>query len=127
MRDCVAVFTCGLLGYLVMCPFLPPSLILAIRSNAALFPHMAGTAASTATFTAVLAGGALLWWLSRRWSRWHLRFILLLTWVCTIIPVLYVKRNLHFLPQSARYKVEMEVALSLLIVFGIAPLVDRLP
>lgn len=123
----VPVFACGLLAYLAMCPFLPPSLIFAIGSNAALYPYMAWTAVSTGTLAAVLAGGGLLWLLSRRWSRWHLRFILLLAWVFTAVPVLYVKLGFHFLPQSARYMVEMELALTLLVVFGIAPVIDRLP
>ena len=126
-RNLVSVLGCGLLGYLAMCPFLPPSLVFTIRSNAALFPDTAWTGASPAAFIGVFAGCVLLWRVSRRWSRWYLRFFLLVAWVCAIIPVLYVKRDLSFLPQAARYKVEMELALSLLIVFGIAMVVDRLP
>ena len=126
-RNIVSAFICGLLGYLVMCPFFPPSLVREIRSNSALYADMAWTTASTETLAAVLAGAALIWWLSRNWTRQYLRFIVLLALVYTAIPVLYIKRGLHFLPQSGRYKVEMELALALLVVFAVAPAIDRLP
>jgi uncharacterized membrane protein YozB (DUF420 family) len=126
-RNILPVMTCGLLAYFAMCPFLPPSLIAAIRTDATLFPHMAWTATSTATFAGVFAGAALIWWITRRWCPWHMRFMLLLAFVCIAIPMLYIKRDIHFLPQSGRYKIEMEVALSLLLVFLVAPLVDRFP
>jgi len=126
-RNFAFVFLCSVVGYLAMCPFLPPSLILAIRSNAGLFSHMAWTTASFGTLAAVLCGGVLLWFVSRSWRAWYLRFFFLLAYVTFAIPALYEKRGLHFFPQSARYKVELELALVLLVVFGIAPLIDRLP
>jgi hypothetical protein len=64
---------------------------------------------------------------SRNWRGWYLRFFFLLAYVTFAIPALYEKRGLHFLPQASRYKVELELALVLLIVFGIAVLIDRLP
>ena len=126
-RNLVCVFLCGVLGYLAMCPFLPPSLIQVIRSNGSLFADMAWTAASFWTLAGVVCGGAVLWFVSRNWRPWHLRFFLLLAYVSFAIPALYEKRGLHFLPQSARYKVELELALALLVVFGLALPIDRLP
>jgi hypothetical protein len=110
-----------------MCPFLPPSLILVIRSNATLFADMAWTAASFWTLAGVVSGAAVLCFITRNWRLWYLRFFFLLSYVTFAIPALYEKRGLHFLPQSARYKVELELALALLLVFGFAILIDRLP
>ena len=81
-----------------MCPFLPPSLILAIRANAGLFSHMAWTAASFGTLAVVVCGGGLLWFVSRNWRPWYLRFFFLLAYVTFAIPALYEKRGLHFFP-----------------------------
>jgi hypothetical protein len=123
----VRVFLCGVFGYLAMCPFLPPSLIQVIRSNAGLFGDMAWTAASTWTFAGVICGGSVLWFISRNWRPWYLRFFFLLAYLTFVIPALYIKQGLYFLPQSGRYKVELELALVLMVVFGLAVLIDRLP
>jgi len=125
-RNAGVVLVCGTLSYLLVCPFLPPSLLEAIRANGELFPETAFTAASLVSLAGVLAGGFLLWWISRRWRAWHMRFFLLLAWSFTTIPLL-LKRGLHFVPQGGRYKVEVELAIALLLVFAIAPWIDRLP
>lgn len=126
-RNFVLVFLCGVLGYLVMCPFLPPSLIRTIRLNASLFSFMAWTAASFWTLAGVLCGAGLLWFVSRNWRPWYLRFFVLLAYLTVVIPSLEQRRGLHFLPQAARYKVELELALVLAVVFGFAFLIDRVP
>jgi hypothetical protein len=126
-RNFISAFLCGLGGYLAMCPFLPPSLIRAIRSNGTLFDHLAWTHTSAITLAGVACAGAFLWWTSRKWRPWYLRFFLLLTYLSFIITVLEEKWQLHFLPEATRYKVELELTLPLLLVFGIAILVDRLP
>ena len=126
-RNFALVFLCGVVGYLAMCPYLPPSLIHAIRQNAGVFPDTAWTAASAWTFAGVMCGASLVWWVSRNWRPWYLRFFFLLTCVTFAIAALFEKRGLSFLPQAARYKVELELALVLLGVFAFARLADRLP
>ena len=126
-RNFVAVFLCGFLAYLAMCPFLPPSLILAIRADAGLFPDTEWTRASLWTLAAVVSVGSLLWFVSRKWQPRYLQFFFLLAYLCVVIPTLDKMRGLHFVPQAGRYKVELELALVLLAVFGSAVAIDRLP
>lgn len=120
-----AALVCGVLTYLVACPFMPPSLLRAIRADAALFPESAFTLSSLWSLAGVLCGYVLLCWLSRRWKLWHLRFLLLLVWIFTAIPLL-LRWQLHFIPQPGRYKIETELALALFLVLAAAPWVDRL-
>jgi hypothetical protein len=44
-----------------------------------------------------------------------------------MIPFLYYRFGRHFVPQPGRYKVEAELALAIVCVFGVKPLVERLP
>jgi len=126
-RNLSFVLLCGLMAYLAMCPYLPPSLILTIRSDAKVFPLMAWTAASFWTLAGVAGGGFLLWLVSRQWRPWYLRCFFLFAYLAFAIPALDKKYTLHFLPEAGRYTIELELALVLLLVFGIALLVDRLP
>jgi len=120
-------FLCLTAGYLAMCPFLPPSLVYTIRSNGTLWEHMSWVRTSPATLAGVALGGGLLCWLSRKWRLWYLRFFLLAAYLSLVITALEEKWQLHFLPQSKRYKVEVELTLVLLVVFGAAVLIDRAP
>jgi hypothetical protein len=122
-----AALAVAAVAYLAACPFLPPSLLRAIRANAELFPESAWTPMSLAALAATVAGWGALWFLSRNWKQAHLRFFLLLAWVVFAIPFLYRKYELHFVPQPGRYKVELGLALALLAVFGAARLAERWP
>ncbi len=117
----------GAAAWVLASPWLPPSLIVALRGNAQLFDESAFTARSWLALAIVLGGAALVHAMSRNRAGPALRFALLLAWVCTAIPVLYYRADLHFIPQAGRYKIEMELALTLLVVFAAAPWVDRLP
>jgi hypothetical protein len=80
--------------------------------------------------TVVAAGGVaavffLLWRVTRGRVTSELRFALLLAFLLTSIPVLGYFGDLHVLPQAWRYHTEMELAMCLLAVFGLAPLLDR--
>ena len=116
---------CGIAAYLVICPISPPSLLQVIRQNANLSPDYGWTPTSIWAVLAVAAGTVSLFLISRRWTAWHLRFFLLLTFVSLTIPLLQ-QWNLHFVPQAGRYKVELEVSFALLCVFSAAVLLDRL-
>jgi len=116
----------GSLGYLVVCPFYPPSLLPLLRANAALSPESAWSAASAWGLAAAAVGLAGLWAVSRKLPVYG-RFLLLLTCLLAAIPWLEVRWGCHFLLQPMRYKIELELALVLSAVFTVAALVDRTP
>ena len=125
-KNAAAVTLCALVAYLAMCPFLPPSLLTVIGRNAT-DPFITSWGwTSLLALLAVAGGGVMLWFLSRRWQSWYLRFFLVLAWVYSSIPLL-AQRKLAFLPQPERYKVELEMWLVLLAAFAAAHLADRAP
>jgi len=125
-KNAAAVMLCALAAYLAMCPFLPPTLLAVIGRNAGNAVPTAWTWGSTGALAIITGGSGVLWWLSRRWKYWYLRFFLLLAWIYCSIPILN-QWNLHFLPQSERYKVELEAWLVLFGVFVAAEFLDRSP
>jgi hypothetical protein len=116
----------GVLGYLVVCPFYPPSLLPLLRANAALFSESAWSAASAGGLAATAVGLAVLWAVSRRLPGYG-RFFVMLTGLLAAIPWLELRWGSHFLLQPLRYKIELEVALVLSAVFAVAAVVDRAP
>jgi hypothetical protein len=117
----------GGLAYLVICPFLPPSLIATIRSNQQNFPEDRWSISSLAALGAVVLGWILLRRLSLRWKDGYLRFFVLFAFTAAAIPLLDAYANLHFVPQPNRYYAEMEIGLALVAVFLIGRSMDRLP
>jgi hypothetical protein len=108
----------GAVAYLIVCPFYPPSLLGVLRSNSLLVHESAWTPGSWLGLLVVSAGVALLWLLTRQWAPVR-RFAMLLAWVTTAIPVLYVRWDIVLLQQPGRYKCEMALALALFFVFGL--------
>jgi hypothetical protein len=121
-----AVALCALAAYLAMSPFFPPSLIDVIGQNTSHSYVTAWSWGSSGALAVVAGGSVLLWFVSRGWTLWHLRFFLLLAWIYTSVPVLD-RWKLHFLPQPERYKVELEMWLVLLAVFAAKELLERAP
>ena len=117
----------GAAGYAVASPFLSPSLIAAIRQAA----EDGGEGWSMGSLTALViaaAGWILLWHYLRRWTKdLRLRFFALFAYLTASVPVLAYYLHRHFLPEPNRYKFEMELALSLLVVFGVRPWLVRVP
>jgi hypothetical protein len=116
----------GAVAYLVISPWFPPSLVETIRHNAQRFDG-GWTIASLTALLAVIVGWLWLWRALHRWTRdWALRFFVLLAYATSCIPLLAAYADRHFIPQPGRYKVEMELALVLLMVFAARPAVQRL-
>jgi len=107
----------GVFGYLIVCPFYPPSLLGVLRANGALAPESVWTRGSWVGLFAVAAGFVALWFLTRNWVTVR-RFAILLAWLTASIPVIYFRWNVVLLQQPARYQSEAELALVLLLVFG---------
>ena len=116
----------GIWGYLVVCPFYPPSLLGVLRANGAMAPESMWTARSWVGLLVVAAGVGVLWLLTRRWAPVR-RFAVLLAWIATCLPVIYYKWNVVLLQQPGRYKSEMELALVLLAVFAVERLLAARP
>lgn len=125
LRSLAWLAGCGVSAYLVVSPFSPPSLIRVIRRNANLSSASEWTATSAATLVLVAAAVLALAFLARRWS-WHLRFLMLASFVFAAIPFLG-RWDLHFVPQSLRYKIELDAMLVLLVTFAIAHRLERTP
>jgi len=107
----------GVCGYLIVCPFYPPSMLRVLRANGALAPESDWTQGSWVALAIVTAGLGLIWFFGRRWET-ETRFIAMLVWVCTAQPVLFYRWDLHFLQQPGRYKSEMEVAFAMAIAYA---------
>ena len=119
-----AVTISGAIGYLIVCPFYPPSMFGVLRANSMLAHESAWTRGSWLGLLVVSAGFALIWLLTPKWVPVR-RFALLLVWVTTAIPAAYKHWDIVLLQQPGRYKCEMAVALSLLAVFGLERLLAR--
>lgn len=116
------------LVYLVVSPFLPPSVVAAIGSNQQRFAEDRWSAGSLTALSLVVCGAVLLWHALDRWdARRYVRFFVLFAFVAASLPLLDTYLNRHFLPQPNRYTAEMEIGLALLAVPAIAWASARLP
>jgi hypothetical protein len=119
-----ALFLTGIAAYLLMCPWLPPSLINHIRNDqwGALGQFQSGPA-TFLTYALTIAAFFLLRIVTRRLSGSLHRFaILFALWMC-VIPLGYFLLDLTLVPQGSRYQLELEMALCL----AFACLCARLP
>jgi len=120
----------GAWGWAIAAPFLSPSLMIAIRAaNARSNEADAGWTPGSITALALVAvGWAILWQLVRRWKGepW-LRFFTLFGYLTSAILMIDIVFHRHFFPQPGRYWMEMEVAMSLAVVFLARKLLRRAP
>ncbi|MGD0497369.1 MAG: Holliday junction branch migration protein RuvA [Bryobacteraceae bacterium] len=115
-------------GYLLACPWQPPSLLLTVRRVAAANGESDWSARGFLALAILLLAWAAVQRASARYIReWPVRWMTLFACPAVLIPALDHYLKLHFLPQSYRYQAEMEMSLCLLIVFALRPLVGRLP
>jgi hypothetical protein len=116
------------LAYLVCCPFLPPSLFLAISENQQFHGVVAYSVGSLTAVTLILLGCVLIWVGCNALSLdWWVRFVALFTWTMVAIPLISMYLGRTFLPQPGRYKMEAEFGLCLLAAFAVAPVIQRWP
>ncbi len=115
-------------SYLLICRFLPPSLIELIRTNSQVsggdYRVTLKTRLAGILFLLVTGG---LWLLTRRLKERTLRFAVLAAAVFGGMAALELHGGISFLPQPHRYHLEMEMALCLVAAFVAEPLVRRLP
>jgi hypothetical protein len=116
------------IAYLVVSPFLPPSLIATIRSNQQNFPEDRWSAGSFTALSVVVLGCVLLLRaLDRAHVERHVRFFIVFAFVTASVPIVDAYLNRHFIPQPNRYTAEMEIGVAMLAVPLLAWLSSRLP
>jgi hypothetical protein len=118
----------GAFSYAMSAAFLPPSLIRAMRAAAASRGESGFTIGSLTALAIVTLGWTVLWYFLPRWTTdWRMQFFALFAYLTGSIPVIAIYLHRQFLPQPTRYKMEMEMALAMLIPFLCRPWFDRLP
>lgn len=116
----------GAFAYAWAAPFLPPSLWLGMGAASA--ANETWTMGSFTALAAVVVAWLALTRYLPRWSQdWRLQFFALFAYAMSCAPILAVWLDRQFLPQPSRYRIEMDAALALLVVFGLRPWVERLP
>jgi hypothetical protein len=115
-------------AYLVVSPWLPPSLLRTIRVNEA------GTGEVDSSLRSWIALGLILFscWAvwrvgSRHISEWSARWMLLFACPIILMPALAEFSGIHFLPQPGRYKEEAEMVFVWIAVFAMRPVLTRAP
>ncbi len=115
-------------AYVVVSPWVPPSLLVTIRSNAARNGEGASSMESAIALGIVAVSSWIVWRLLARFAmHWATRWMCLFGCVAILIPTLGQYARLHFLPQPSRYKIEAELAIVWMIVFALRPVVERVP
>ena len=126
-RNLGITLSIGAFAYAICAPFLAPSVILAMRDSSTVTEGGWNTGSITA-LAAVAAGWTIVWRYMPRWTAdWPLQFFALFAYLTTSIPFIAMFFHRQFLPQPGRYKNEMELALSLLVVFAARKGLERTP
>ena len=125
-RNAIITAGVGAFGYAMIAPFLPPSLLLAIRQSSAAGEY-AWNAKSALAAAVVVAAWVILCLCLLRWTRdWTLQFFVLLAFLISSLPLTMQYFHTQFVPQPGRYKLEMELVLALALVFGLRVFLRRL-
>lgn len=115
------------LAYCLASPWIPPSTIAAIQHNAQFIigRYVMGMTQLWCGVLVLAAATGLRWVLRRAHASLCLRFgfyFLLLT-AALALPAEFL--HFHLMPQADRYHIEMEIAVCLVLAFGLGPLVIR--
>jgi len=119
--------TISLPAYLLVCRWLPPSLIATIRANSVITEsadyHWGNRTVVAAVCVTYFI--AAIWWLSRRWQDSALRFAFL--WSALLLPVVQLSESsgINLLPQAFRLHLALEMAVSLAVALALARLPGR--
>jgi hypothetical protein len=127
VRNGLLLISAGLFAYALVAPFLPPSMLLAIR-RASINAEGGWTMGSLTALAIVVLGWIILWLALERWATdWRLRFFALFAYLTSSLPMIAVYLHRQFWPQPVRYKMEMEMAIALVLVFGVRSLLAKAP
>src|SRR4051812_2734340 len=108
-------------AYLIVSPFLPPSLLATIRSNQQRFVEDRWSADSLLALGIVLAvGGMLVRALGAAKAAGPVRFFALFALVAAGIPLMDAHLGIHFVPQPNRYAAELEMGAAMLLAIAVA-------
>jgi hypothetical protein len=125
VRNTALILAIGLFAYSIVAPFLSPSLLVAIR-RASANAEGGWTAGSLTALAIVILGWIVLWRVLQRWTTdWSLRFFALFAYLTSSVPVIAAHLHRQFLPQPGRYKLEMELALALVMAFGLRSVFEK--
>jgi hypothetical protein len=126
-RNLVLLILIGAFAYAIAAPYLSPSQIQAI--SAASKESEGGWSMGSLTALAMVAlGWTILWRYLPRWTQdWPLQFFALFAYLTSSIPIVFTYLHRQFVPQPGRYKVEMEFALALIVVFAARRLLEKAP
>jgi hypothetical protein len=126
-RNALLTISAGLFAYALVAPFLPPSMLLAIR-RASINAEGGWTMGSVTALAIVVLGWTILWLALEWWDTdWRLRFFALFAYLTSSLPMTAVYLHRQFFPQPIRYKMEMEMAIALVLVFGVRSLLAKAP
>ena len=118
----------GAFSLAIVAAFYPPSLLRAVSVPSKSHFEPGFTIGSLPAIAIVIFGWAILWhFLRRMTSDWKPQFFALFALLTSSVPVIAAYFHRQFLPQPGRYKLEMEVALALLIPFAMRSTFARLP
>jgi len=118
----------GIYAYAIASPWLPPSLIATIRTNA---QHTGGDYGMTIQhlkYAALILAALVL--IEAAFARWKppevLRFALVFCFFMATLSLAWEWFGVAIMPEAKRYHLEMEMALSLVAAFALRPLLDQL-
>jgi hypothetical protein len=124
-RNIALIVSSGIFAYAMVSPFLPPSLLMAIHAASA-NAEGGWTIGSATALAIVTLGWIILWRALARWpTDWRIRFFALFAYLTSSLPITAVYLHRQFLPQPGRYRSEMELAIALVVGFGLRPLFQR--
>jgi len=127
-RNLLLVAGIGAFAWAICASYYPPGLIRSIVTATGTHGEGQWDAGSITTLAMVAFGWAILWRYLRRWtSEWPLQFFALFAYLICSIPILAAYLHHQFLPQPHRYKMEMELALAPVVVFGARHWIEKMP